>query len=68
MRPDNLLDGDDPYLTTIFSKVCMECSNYNTGKSCRAFPDGIPREIWLGKNNHTKPYKGDHGIRFEKLK
>jgi len=24
-------------------------------------------EIWTGENDHKKPYKGDHGIQFEKL-
>jgi hypothetical protein len=35
--------------------------------SCDAFPDGIPDEIWTGKNDHKKPYPGDHDIQFEKL-
>lgn len=34
---------------------------------CAAFPDGIPKEIWRGDNNHTKPYQGDHGIQFVQL-
>jgi hypothetical protein len=36
--------------------------------SCLAFPDVIPKDILLGKKNHTKPYKGDKGIRFEPIK
>lgn len=32
---------------------------------CDAFPNGIPEEIAYGKNLHTKPVSGDHGIRFE---
>ena len=35
---------------------------------CEAFPDGIPNEIADGKNKHLKPYKGDHGIQFEREK
>lgn len=49
-------------------------------QTCDAFPDLsspdgiydteelppiIPDEIWEGKNDHKKPYPGDHGIQFE---
>lgn len=33
--------------------------------ACAAFPGGIPGEIVTGKNMHTAPYPGDHGVRFE---
>lgn len=32
---------------------------------CLAFPDGIPFEILSGKNDHSTPVNGDHGIRYE---
>lgn len=32
---------------------------------CRAFPDGIPKEIAYGPELHVTPYPGDHGIQFE---
>ena len=32
---------------------------------CKAFPGKIPDGIAYGKNLHTKPYPGDHGIQFE---
>src|SRR5215211_1126848 len=35
--------------------------------TCAAFPDGIPLEIWNGKCEHSEPYPGDHGIRFEPM-
>jgi hypothetical protein len=31
---------------------------------CEAFPDGIPDAITKGRD-HSKPFRGDHGIRFE---
>lgn len=33
---------------------------------CRAFPDRIPNVIAYGDNKHLKPFRGDHGIQFEK--
>jgi hypothetical protein len=32
---------------------------------CAAFPDGIPKDISYGENDHRKPFPGDHGIRYE---
>jgi len=37
-------------------------------KKCLAFPKGIPDAIWTGKNDHKKPYNGDHDIQFKPLK
>ena len=34
--------------------------------SCKAFPNGIPQEVWDYKHDHTQPYPGDNGILFEK--
>ena len=47
------------------------CNNYMYNKldgNCFAFPNGIPKEILLGKRDHKKPFPGDHGIRFEPIK
>ena len=35
--------------------------------SCKAFEKGIPDAIADGEFDHTKPYKGDNGIRFEPI-
>lgn len=32
---------------------------------CRAFPGGIPDEIYLDYYDHRKEFPGDKGIRFE---
>lgn len=53
-------EANDPQ----YSKVCTYC-RYITGyRKCAAFRY-IPDDIWLGKNDHTQPYPGDHGILFE---
>lgn len=55
-----------------YSEICTNCKHFDlstdTGKTrrCDAFPKGIPNEIWLGENDHQKPYPGDHGILHEK--
>lgn len=46
--------------------VCFQCAHWHEPEdTCDAFPDGIPFEIFFGGNKHTKPFKGDRGIRFE---
>ena len=65
----DILDGDeDEYMSTYFSEVCFGCVHWDESDyvihRCKAFPDGIPLDIWLGKNNHQSPYPGDHGIQF----
>ena len=44
---------------------CRACVWFVTNKRCLAFPDGIPDPIWMGENDHKKPYKGDHGIQYD---
>ena len=64
------LDGKDFYMG-YYSDPCSYCKHlYNVatkGRKCKAFPDGIPDEIWLGKNKHKSPYKRDNGIQFERI-
>jgi hypothetical protein len=46
---------------------CPVCVQFRVGSgmTCDAFPEGIPPEIATGRHDHTKPYPGDGGIRFE---
>lgn len=54
---------DGPY--SIISQ-CVLCKNLEDSFCCKAFPDGIPFEVWNTPYIHEKPYPGDHGIQFEK--
>ena len=47
--------------------ACNSCGHVFPGNAfCEAFPDGdgIPDPITGGRNNHTTPYPGDHGLRY----
>ena len=49
--------------------LCSDCWRFDTSNKiknvCKAYPGGIPEEILIGKVDHRRPYKGDHGILFE---
>lgn len=39
------------------SKVCIMCKHFflsGLDQQCKAFPCGIPMDIWMGKNPHTE--------------
>jgi hypothetical protein len=48
--------------------ICKICKHYWEMGNCKAFPDGIPEIFITGEHDHTKPFKGDGGIRFEPIK
>jgi hypothetical protein len=48
------------------SPICTFCKHLLSIRRCAAF-DEIPLPIWKGENNHTRPYPGDGGIRFEQV-
>lgn len=47
---------------------CISCEHYQGVKTCTAFPDEIPDEIYTGDFDHRKPYAGDRGIRWKPLR
>ena len=47
---------------------CFHCAHLLGNKKCAAFDDEIPMEIRTNEHDHRKPFPGDNGIRFEKLK
>lgn len=51
-----------------YSPICYSCRHFDdfyTGFRCKAYPDGIPREIVLGDVDHKRPYFNDNGIQYE---
>jgi hypothetical protein len=61
---------DKGHNTPVYSPVCVFCAHMDPdlrSRTCAAFPDGIPLEIWRGLNDHTKPFAGDNGIRFQRV-
>jgi hypothetical protein len=49
----------------MMTEQCPVCKHYLNLFECEAFPEGIPDEILSGEVDHTEPYPGDNGIRFE---
>jgi hypothetical protein len=47
---------------------CGNCAHKHLGtRTCAAFASYIPAKIIDGKNDHTEPFPGDNGIRFEAI-
>lgn len=37
--------------------TCPNCIHYDFERKCAAFPEGIPADIWEGRNGHTEKHK-----------
>lgn len=53
----------------VFSQ-CIDCKNLidkNKDEKffCKAFPEGIPDDVFWNRIMHTKNIDGDNGIKFE---
>jgi hypothetical protein len=49
---------------TEYRPICFYCKHLKRG-DCKAFPDGIPDDIWEARSLHRTPFPGDQGIQFE---
>ena len=65
-KPQSIYDrwASDQIPTSSCSQ-CNFCKNLKKNATCRAFINGIPREITKNKFIHKKPYEGDNGIMYE---
>ena len=66
-RGDKVVLDDSRISIPVFSPICTFCRHHKIGsdRQCAAFPNGIPMEIWLGRNKHSASYPGDQGIQFQ---
>jgi hypothetical protein len=67
-RPDRSRYQDTPSKTAV--SPCATCRHKDQeadGPYCTAFPQGIPRKILDGDNQHRQPVDGDHGIQYEAI-
>jgi len=58
-------DGVAEIMPSTFN-LCAYCKHLKLGtKSCKAFPEGMPSDIYYGFQMHITPFEGDGGILFE---
>lgn len=50
------------------SSQCYKCQNLTGAQLCKAFPNGIPDELYFNEVSHESPYEGDNGIIFKEKK
>lgn len=48
--------------------ICLNCKHYYGIRTCDAFPEEIPDEIWMQGNEHSKPLPDqENDIVFEPI-
>lgn len=52
--------------------ICHLCRHLDRSpeglaRRCKAYPEGIPLDVRVGKIDHHFPVEGDGGVRFEPL-
>lgn len=60
---------DEVQTLPAISPQCVTCANLldaGAKRQCKAYPNGIPDEVWTGLINHRRPYQGDNGIQYER--
>lgn len=57
-------------MVSLEAPQCNTCANlireWGTDFRCKAFPQGVPEELYTSCVSHTEPYPGDNGIQYEK--
>lgn len=57
-------------MTTSGPPICWACEHFSgdpDDRTCKAFPEGIPAQIYWVMFDHRKPFVGDQGIQFKKV-
>ena len=51
----------------LFPMLCPDCKYFHGAKvrTCDAFPEHIPEEIYSDEFHHDRPFPGDRGIQFQ---
>lgn len=63
--PPTMIDG--PRNSPWRSDTCWGCTHARPGRTCDAFPEGIPEALWKSYRGHRTPYPGDNGIQFQQI-
>ena len=69
MANEDIIFDDNVFFETILGSQCDNCIFYLQNPKhncCKAYPPGIPPEIWTGKVIHNTPYKQDNDIVYKK--